>query len=259
MNNKIKITLFIAALALISCKKIDASKGTTEDRTVDLSTFNKIEFNIPGNLEFTQENETSIVVNSNEKIFNALKLSVSNNTLYIEKKKGYHFKNSEDINFKVSSPNIEAISVPGSGKVDASFDTTQFIPDFDLTISGSGYFESNALKAVNQEIVISGSGNIDINYLENDNLKTTISGSGLVDVRGLSVHSDIAVSGSGSFRGFNYITDDADIKISGSGLAEVHADSTLDAEISGSGSVFYKGNPIINYSSSGSGSLNNSN
>ena len=253
------MTLMMAATLFIGCKKIDAAKGTAVEHTVDLNTFSAIDFGISGQLDYQQSNTTSIVVTANEKVFKAMDIEVKDDVLHIKKKKNVIFKNSDQIMVKVTSPNINALTLSGSGEVDAKFDTSAVIPNLDFNVSGSGFFQAHQVKATNQTLKVSGSGDLRIHQLESDQCTAKISGSGLINITGTSQSSDVTISGSGAYNGFNLLTSTSVIKTSGSGLGEIHADSTLDVTISGSGSVFYKGLPAISTSISGSGSLNSAN
>ena len=258
MKNVIKISVMIVALVLIGCKKIDASKGTKEDHQVDLTTFTAVDLGIPGEMTFTQSATTSINVNCSEKVFKALDIYVKDNQLYFDLKKGFIIQNGEEIDITVTAPDINALSLSGSGIMHAHFDTSEVITNLNLTLSGSGNMMTHMVKASQIKATISGSGNLSSDIVA-DKVQSTISGSGLINFEGTSTSSDITISGSGAFNGFDLTTDDTDITISSSGLAEVHTLNNLTVHISGSGSVFYKGTPGITSTGSGSGALINAN
>lgn len=259
MKNSIKFLGAIALIALVGCKKIDASKGTKSDHTVEVGVFTEIDFGISGDLTYEQSDLTSIVVTANEKVFKALDIKVKGDKLTIEAKKGYNFKNSDEIKIKISSPLINELELSGSGLVDATFKTSELIPNLNLSISGSGLMKTNEIWATNLSNSISGSGNLTVKNIVADKVASKISGSGFLTISGNSVDSDVSLSGSGNFKGYNLITENTNVKISGSGTAEVNANTSLDVDISGSGSVFYKGTAQPSLTGSGSGTLINGN
>jgi len=257
MKNAIKISTIIIALVLVGCKKIDASKGTKEDHQVDLTTFTSVDMAISGEMNYTQSTSTSIVVNCSEKVFKALDITVKDSHLHFGLKKGYILTNTDDIKITVTSPDINALSVSGSGSIKADF-LTDNIPNLDLDVSGSGLITTNQINGTTVKQTVSGSGDL-TTLISATSIQSNISGSGLITTDGSANSSNLTISGSGSFQGFELITADTKVSVSGSGMSEVYADSSLIVNISGSGSVHYKGSPGITSTGSGSGALINAN
>ena len=250
----------IGIFALIACKKVDASKGNAEDHIINETAFTAIEFGTGGELNFTESESTSIIVNTSEKVFNAMDIHIEGSTLVIETKNGYNIKNSEEIKITISAPNVNSLACSGSGNLDANIDAATAYDTFSLAVSGSGSIETTEINATNLSMAVSGSGGLMADELNAENVSATISGSGGITVRaGETNSSNLKISGSGSYKAFSLVSAIMDITVSGSGQAEVTANDELDVIISGSGNVYYKGNPIINVSSSGSGNLINAN
>lgn len=261
LNQSKKFLLAIFGIfALIACKKVDASKGTPEDHIINETGFTAIEFSTGGNLTFSESASTSIIINTTDKVMNALDIHVKNSTLYVETKNRYNIKNSENIQVTIMAPNVNSLTCSGSGNLDANIDNTTEYSSFNLAVSGSGSLQVSAINSINQNISVSGSGSLTIDELTSENVAAKVSGSGGINIKtGTTINAKATISGSGNYVAFDLDTENTDVTVSGSGKAEVTANSTLDAVISGSGNVYYKGAPILNSSSTGSGDLINAN
>ncbi len=239
LKNLIALAIVIALFLSTSCKKDIFCSGGSGDiitNTLNVSEFSKIDLAIASNIIITQGDDFNIEATGHSNAVNRIDTYVSNNTWRIEFEDGKCF-NNYDLTINITVPDINAVSVCGSGDV--------VINDF---------IDQNKL-----DLDVTGSGNIDFNTFEGAQyISASISGSG--NIRGNreidSINKlDIRISGSGKFKGYPIITDDCEIKISGSGNCYVNVNNNLDVKISGSGNVYYLGTPSINSNIIGSGSL----
>lgn len=155
--------------------------------------------------------------------------------IQLTSKKRYWDWNTSDhkkVNIYITAKVLTNVSLSGSGSMKVEGLTK--VPDFKLTVTGSGNLSVNA-EAVNFNGVISGSGSINLN--------------------GSAQNTDLTISGSGSFKGKDFKTKSANITVSGSGNASIHVEKSLKGTISGSGSIRYDGNPEITETRSGSGRI----
>ena len=236
---KTAIILVGLIVTTASCKKggVFCYKGdgniVTEVRSH--TDFSKISIEMGADLYIEQGETYEVKVEASENIQEIIETKVVGSTLEIDLKKGKCLKNSYEVKVYVVMPELDDISISGSG--DVSID--------DL-------FVGNRL-----DVSISGSGNLDFDQLDYNELDVSISGSGDLFLNSVDtlVSESINISGSGEIHSYDLPAKHVEIKVSGSGDCEVHAVETLDISISGSGDVSYKGNPIIDQSISGSGSV----
>lgn len=220
-------------LAFPSCTKIKGDGPTiTEQRSV--SNFRTIRSAMSGDVYIRQDSFFKVEVRAQQNILEVLNTSVSGGELKIDfdynKRIGLHDK----VEVYISCPNIEGISLSGSGNIKTL--NKLLSSDLDLTISGSG--------------------NISLSEINSNRLNAKISGSGDIDVlNGWATTTSSTISGSGDLRLSGVSSDYANVKISGSGDVRLNVQEQLDVSISGSGDVYYRGNPRISQSISGSGKL----
>lgn len=140
-----------------------------------------------------------------------------------------------EITIHITTPEINALAVTGSGDIVAE----------------------DEIKTKILDLMLSGSGNIHLSELTAERVKTAISGSGNITLGGKSPAQDlsVAISGSGNFKGLDYSAEDVSVKVSGSGNAGIEARKNLYIRLVGSGNVTYKGSPLIDQSTTGSGSV----
>ncbi|MEZ4921713.1 MAG: head GIN domain-containing protein [Crocinitomicaceae bacterium] len=231
--------LIIAVGLLASCKKggvfcyREDGNIITQERSV--GSFTEVALSDIGHVYVEQADQQSVIVETSSNLQDIIVTEVKGNTLEIKTKKGKCIKGNPTLNVYVKTPNLNALTISGSGSI----------------------YASRLVTTSNMELCISGSGDITLDSLSTDDLKATISGSGNIVVEGADTMSyeNLNISGSGNITTINYPALKAKATISGSGSCKVHAINELNVSISGSGDVLYRGTPAITNSSSGSGTV----
>lgn len=250
--------------------------ATAQTRQVrDVESFSRISFGFPGKLYLKQGSPQKVELEGDQDILDEIETEVSGGRLRIEKE-GRWFDwdfNNEKIIVYITVPNIEGVSVSGSGDVigQSKIRTN----DLDLNVSGSGSLTLEVDANGDVEADVSGSGDMDLkgrfNSFESDvsgsgkvvlsaaidgTADFAISGSGKIQARGSADLVKTRISGSGKVLAADLETNRCDVRISGSGDVEINVKNELDANISGSGSVSYRGNPKkVNSHAAGSGNV----
>ncbi len=238
INSKIRIVmkkrlLMLSVLALvILCSNV----ALTKEQVRDVPSFSGVALKIPGTVYLSQEGPQSVRVVANEPVLEELVTEVKNNTLVIRFKNNNLFRRSFNygkIQVYITVPDIEALS-----------------------ISGSGSIEGSTIKSQNINLTISGSGGISVSNLNSERVKAIVSGSGTVWVNeGIANEFSSTISGSGSIKAGDFETAIANITISGSGNCTINAQKSLKARVTGSGDIAYKGSPQLDTNITGSGRI----
>ncbi len=246
---------------------------TREVRNVEK--FTKISFRFPGKLYLKQGSPQKVELEGDKDVLEEVETDVEGSSLVIGKEgKWFKWDNDNDkITVYITMPNIEGVSISGSGSVIGQ--TTIKTSDLDLNVSGSGSLTLNVDASGHVEADVSGSGDIDLkgNCESFDSgvsgsgkvkLEATVknkatfgvSGSGRIEASGSVDNVSTNISGSGKVLAADLQTNRCEVRISGSGDVEINVKNELDANISGSGSVSYRGNPgKVNSHASGSGKV----
>ena len=154
----------------------------------------------------------------------------------LDKVRGNTNINIGSITVYVTMPEIDALSVSGSGSIRAA----------------------DAIKTGNLDLAVSGSGHLELSHLQSAAVTSAVSGSGSIAVVGTAARHDVKISGSGRVQSANLSAEASKVTISGSGNCRVNATKTLEARIAGSGNIYVTGNPQINSSIAGSGHVHRS-
>jgi hypothetical protein len=264
-----------ASLLVILFTVTIAGAQNRQERKVD--SFNRIAFRTAGKLYLRQGSPQKVEVEGDRKfIEEELEIRVDGGKLVIGKENnwslGFH-NDDERIIVYVTVPNIEGLSVSGSGDLIAETKITtsrlnlavsgsgsmelesDVTGDVDADVSGSGKIELKG-KCRDFDSHVSGSGRVNMNITIAERAQFGISGSGKIQATGTAQEVRATISGSGEVLAANLVVERCDVRISGSGDVEINVNKELDANISGSGTVTYKGNPAhVNSHSSGSGSV----
>jgi len=247
-NNLITLAFIIALLVVLN------PDAWAQRETRDLPSFTKISLSVPADVYLTQGNTQKVEVEGDNEDLEDLVTKVEGGKLIIKSdRNGGWFGNWDDwddMSIYITIPNIEAISVAGSGSVKGQNRITA--EKIDLSIAGSGDIEME-IGAEEVEAEITGSGDIELS-LDADLLECKITGSGDMEIEGAGKTLDIKITGSGDIDASRYEAAECYIGITGSGSSYVNVSEKLDAKISGSGDVKYKGDPAhVHSHSSGSG------
>jgi len=244
---------------------------TAQTREVrDVENFTKISFGFPGKLYLKQGSPQKVELEGNKEILKEVETEVEGSRLKIGREGkwfDWNFKDDDKITVYITVPNIEAVSVSGSGDIigESKIRTN----DLDLNVSGSGSLSIDVEAKGDVDANVSGSGNMDLKgHFESFESDVSgsgrvvlsaiidgaadfgISGSGKIQASGSADIVKTTISGSGKVLAADLRTNRCDVRISGSGDVEINAN------ISGSGSVSYRGNPKkVNSHSSGSGKV----
>lgn len=221
-------------LSVLAIVFLFSNAAIAEEQVRDLPSFSAVSLRVSGTVYLEQGNRQSVRVEASESTLEELITEVKDRTLIIRLKNNYSpFRNfnTGKIEIYVTVPDIEA-----------------------LTVSGSGSIESDNIKSRNIDFTVSGSGDIIVDNLDSEQIKATVSGSGNIHLEGGSANEfSASVSGSGNIKAADFKATDADIKVSGSGNCSLTAQKSLKARVTGSGSVTYKGSPQLDTNVTGSG------
>lgn len=236
MKNLLFNLLLVLSIIVSSCDNQEIrGVGELVTQELYLTSFDKIDFKVPGEVRIIQGAEQSVTVTGQANIISHLNTDVRGNQWEIEFNKNrmsYTF-----LEIVIVVPTVSEIQLKGSGNL--------LLEEF--TDIGNISFK------------VEGSGDIKIEALEGpEHVQINIEGSGDIEVINPSApitSLTIDLSGSGSFYGFALPSKQCDIKTAGSGDVEVKVNDSLKAQMLGSSNVYYKGQPQLEVNITGSGRI----
>ncbi len=235
MKKSYFIMVILSAMFLIIFFSLRAFASSNDSRTKEirnLEKFSSISLSMAAKVNIVQGSECRLEIEADEDDLAKIETDVKNGKLEI-KTRNWTTNLSGNVIINITMPELEGLSVAGSGNIIAS---SKFnCEELDLSVTGSGAIKMENLTALEIDAVITGSGNIMLNGEPAANeLELTITGSGNYSAEGLKIN-------------------EARISITGSGSAKVHVVKELNTNITGSGNVLYQGDPMVNANSTGSG------
>ena len=281
MNKRIYIPtiLLLVALLVSGCGfQIVSGSGKVAAETRNVSNFSSIRLAGIGDVIVTQGKNISVRIEAEDNLIPYFETTVQGNTLNIGMKNEYtgvSLHPTQPIKFYVTTPEIDAVTLAGSGNIITSDVKTG---DFKITLLGSGNISNDSLTAANVDINLSGSGditlgtvsasevtaniagsgNIRLDTLTADKISSKTAGSGNLTISGKVTDQSAEILGSGDYRASDLKSDTAIVRVTGSGNCQVSVTKTLNVTVLGSGDVVYSGNPTVNASVAGSGNVNHS-
>lgn len=278
MNKRLILPLpvLLVALLVAGCTfNVVTGSGKIISESRDISGFTRITLAGIGDVIVTQGEQAALVIEAEENLIPYFETKVQGSTLTIglyERYRTTTIQPTRPVKFHVTLPEIEAVTLAGSGNIIAS---DLQAADFNITLAGSGNISTGdlsaarlsiqlagsgdiSLGAVTAEAVTSttaGSGNISFAGLETTTVDVTIAGSGDVRLSGQATRQEIKILGSGDYTADELESQEATLLVAGSGNVRVWAAQKLDVTILGSGDVLYYGNPRLGLRVSGSGAI----
>ena len=218
--------LSVALLAVLACNFVVAApgkhikgNGVKVEKSFDTAPFDAVRLNGSFDVVFTQGPQ-KVVLSADENLIDVFKVEVRDGSLYLGVERGTGFSTRNKVVFTVSSPELNAVKVNGSGdfKVRKVLDSD----NLSLSINGSGDFEADAIECRNLLSHINGSGDIEVNALTASSADVKINGSGDVKLVCREVGEATAkVNGSGDVDLYGNVASVAS-KVNGSGKVKTH-------------------------------------
>ena len=276
MNKRIYLPtiLLLVAWLISGCGfQVIRGSGRLATETRSLSRFTSVSLAGIGNVYLTQGAVESVRIEAEDNLLPYFDSSVQGSTLKIGIKDqfmGISLQPTRPVKFYVTLPNIEALTLAGSGNI---FAGKIQAGAFRISLLGSGDISTNGLNATNLDILLSGSGNINLGTVSASQLTANVAGSGDIQVAALMAdkvsskaggsgnirlggkvsEQSAEILGSGDYLASGLKSAITTVRVSGSGDSQVSASGTLNVTILGSGDVAYSGHPTVNASIAGSG------
>lgn len=223
--------------------------------------FRAVASSLPANVYYVQADKQEVRVESTEELAPKVLTKVEDGKLSLKLASGRYPKLI--LRVVVSSPDIEKLSVSGSGNL-VHEGVLHASGSLALKVSGSGDIVTGEIDSRDFEAQCSGSGSIRVGALACDDFGGKISGSGTITMGRISCDDfEMGVSGSGDFLvDVLTSTGGASVRVSGSGnvrLKEATVDGNMDLKTGGSGDIFIKGScRNVTATTSGSGNISGS-
>ncbi len=236
----------LAATVLSSCvyRSEVLGKRVVLDSTRKTDVFNKVTLFASCNVHYKQGDTCSVRVVGDKQLVKNLITQVINNELQIRMKpyKGdlMRLLNKTELNVYVTSPDLLAVKVAGSG-------------DFEAT----GTVDTDTMR-----IALTGSGDMDFANLICDRVEATLRGSGDVELKNVQAdYANLNLLGSGDMKVNLKNARNTDASLTGSGDLKVGFDNCgiVNCKLLGSGDIELKGRiRQLNQNSTGSGDIETS-
>ncbi len=265
-----KLLFFLAAAAMaVSCIiRIGGNgvvwvgecteEGIDHTEVREVGHFRAVASSLPANVYYVQADQQEVRVESTEELASKVQTTVEDGILSLKLEPGRYPKLI--LRVVVSSPDIEKLSVSGSGNL-IQEGPLHASGSLALKVSGSGDIRTGEIDSQDFTAQCSGSGSIRVGALACDDFGGKISGSGTITMGRISCDDfEMGVSGSGDFLvDVLTSTGGASVRVSGSGnvrLKEATVDGNMDLKTGGSGDIFIKGScRDVTATTSGSGNI----
>ncbi|MBI4672111.1 MAG: DUF2807 domain-containing protein [Chloroflexi bacterium] len=216
---------------------VTRGSGNVVTETRAVSGFNSVTLAGFGDLNITQGETESLMIQAEDNILPYITTEVKDDVLTIGLKSGINnvsLSPTNPVKFELAVKTLNSIQLAGAGNITTS-----------------------ALKSETLNLTTSGAGSLNMQQLQVKQLEVVVSGAGSVTLAGSSDTQTASLTGLGSYNAGDLQSQRASVTISGAGSATVWAKESLTAQISGAGSISYYGEPQVSQSVNGLGSVKN--
>ena len=212
------LAFIVFASGTLSAQRLTGNKNVvSQERNV--GNFTGIEAGGAFVVYLTIKDQTSVVVESDENLMDAIETKVQGGKLKISSS---GIRNATKLNIYVSAPEINYLNLSGAAKLESN----------------------NMLQSQTMEIIASGASEIDVE-VNADILTVDASGASDVDLKGNAGQSKITASGASNVKAKDLITESADINASGASNVTINASENVNTQTSGASDVKILGDPNI--------------
>ena len=233
-------------------------EGIDHTEIREVGPFRALSSSLPCNVYYVQADKQEVRVESTEELAPKVLTTVEDEVLTLKLEPGRYPKLI--LRVVVSSPDIEKLSVSGSGNL-IHEGVLHASGSLALKVSGSGDIVTGEIDSRDFTAQCSGSGSIRVDELACDDFGGKVSGSGTTHFGSIACDDfEAGVSGSGGF----YVdkltsTGGASVRVSGSGdvlLREASVDGNMDLKTGGSGDIAINGScHDVTATTTGSGNI----
>ena len=227
-------------------------RGPVETRSFDFSGFTRVVSASTFEVEIVRDSAFSVIVTTNENLFDYLALERTGDTLQVKLKPGsYTFAS---LKARITLPDLFSVDLSAASKgVVSGFD---FIHELRLKASGASVIELAGIKCGDVTVEVSGASRVR-GQLEAGDGRFVVTGASSVDLSGSGRKFDVAATGASNVALRNFATADTKVNFSGASSGSVNTGGRLDVQLSGASSLRYFGNPTLgDVNTSGGSSIN---
>lgn len=210
--------VFVIAASPLSAQRLTGNKNVVkQERTVD--NFTGIEVGGAFVVYLTIKDQTSLTVEADENLIDAITTKVKGDKLYISSS---GLRNATRLNIYVSSPAISLLDISGAARLEGM--NTLTAPNLDITASGAS------------EIML------DLNV---DDLNVDASGASDVKLTGMTGASRIMASGAADINARDLVSENSTVNSSGASSVSINSTEKVNTKTSGAGDIKVFGDPVI--------------
>ncbi|MPV36164.1 GIN domain-containing protein [Georgenia subflava] len=225
--------LATAALVLTGCASIGSPSGptVTEDHEVDAAV-TAVHLEGTGDLSIRTGESSSLTVTARESTHERLVTDVRDGVLVLGIRSGAFLGDVGRIEYELVLPEVDGITVEGTGDVDAVLTPTRSL-----------------------RVAVDGTGDVRAEGVDVEDLLVEIDGTGGITLLGTAGAQSVRIDGTGGYDGTELESEDAVVVVNGTGGADVHVTGALEAQVDGTGSVTHSGGAEVNASVDGLGDV----
>ena len=239
-----RLALLLAVAASVAgCFSNDAS-GVVALRQYPVSPFAAVALSGEGQV-FVAPGDYGLVVSGEADVLPSVRVERDGDVLVLGRDVDWFdgVRATVPIQFRVTVPQLRAVSVSGSGSV------TVHSPPADGSLrveaAGGSTADLTNIDAGQLEVTAQDAAVVRVVDVRADAVRFVLRGGARVTVAGVAEAVELDISGGGLFRGSGLQAQTVDAQVTGAGQAFVWAEGDLEAAVAGVGRIHYRGSPRV--------------
>jgi Putative auto-transporter adhesin, head GIN domain len=222
--------------ALVLGLALAASPAFARERTVTVTSFDRIRIEGPYRVEITTDRGPSARISGSDDALERVTVANQGQTLVVKPKRniwgGYDGADAGPVTIRLTTPTLRAVAVTGSGSV-----------------------RVDKMRNATVGVALEGGGTLEVVAIDTDALDVGLAGAGQMTLGGRAAGGRFAVRGTANLVGDRLSVRDAKIVSEGAGNVAITVVRTADIKTSGAGNVTITGTPACTVDRRGSGTV----
>ena len=237
------VLLLAVAASVAGCFSNDAS-GVVALRQYSVAPFNAVALSGEGQV-FIAAGDYGVVVSAEADVLPSVRVEPDGDVLVLGRDVDWFdgIRATVPIQFRVTLPQLRAVSVSGSGSV--ALHRPPADGNLRVEIAGGSTADLTNMDAAQVEVTAQDAAVVRLAAVRADAVRFVLRGGARVTVAGVAEAVELDISGGGLFRGSGLQAQTVTAEVTGAGQAFVWAERDLEASVAGIGRIHYRGSPRV--------------
>lgn len=237
------VVLGVGLAGVVSAQTVRGEGRYTEQTLTHLTPFHAIDVRGDAQVDVWQKDNRGVMVSGKSNLVALADIRVEDKTLIVDFKRPVHIKGAHALHVTVMVPQLQAITVHGSGRVRlrGGFD----MPQLAVMAADKANVAGDSVKVGQLRVQAMGQAEADLERVQAKEVEAAAFDKAEVELSGSAETAKLTNNGRGDMDAADLRVGQAQVVVNGKGDVEVFATQALQAHANGGGKIEYHGQPEL--------------